>query len=1396
MMDQLLRQLPGSADELLAVTRSMEARGQAEEAIELLKAAERVSPDARFERMLGTLLMKQGRHKEALVPLVAVLKQQPQHHPTMLMVCESLIECGEYERASGMLQQAERAGAPSPHIQNLRQLVQRRRREQQQGGVRRDLLDDPSASMLKSSPLERMATQDRLSAPDAGWATPEDQTAELRIADAAMAALLKHKDPEQEERTGVLPHDMLSALRSGAVQPTLPRPGAQGWQAAARQGPYAQEETGQATSALGRAELERLHAALQDQTTEQAVPDILRDPSDSDLMTSLLPTDEATSLLPTDAIPFDAMPGRQAAAPSHQPAPQPVRPAGFPVGRLPPQATARPQAAAPQPMLQPPAARQPTPMASPAQRRPPNDMSLESDIQIYRPPKASLFESQVGTDEELPLPAAPPSPPPQGHQQASAPQAPLLGRPNALSGHGVEDQYSPDMSGGFHARDELFGRVEDLFAVTGPDLSRSGPQQGWGRPAQPPHTPSQQGGWAPQAPAVPQGYHAPSGPPPRPPQAPQSPDQPRALSELSDKIELAIDLPTRNAQGTADRPAEPPAAKTAGKPSAAMAARIAQVRSRQSGKGRSAAMVGALIGLGGVLALYLIVFIADRGLRKEVQGYLSAATQLQAADTFASDIEALSRLDAAQATTSILGEAVDGLVQSRLPALPGLSAQRMRKQTLVEAAVIAARLEDRYAAPGAYQAEERVKRALEAAGEGHAQVMGARAQVLRQKNLLEALGAAQLAMMTQPNSSYVREVLAELLLELHQVEAAGRVVAPLREMKLPQARQHYLIARIAVAQSDKQAPLLLRKLLDGLSQQHMDARVALAETMVWSAEDHPRAASLLAEVIEAKEDSVPPCQKARAYAVRARLEYRQEQRDKASATARKAAALCPERPEATLALVDLLLDMGELEEARAVMDRQQAGPRMAHELQLRRARLAQLTSRTKEGIEALAGAPQEDPRVHWLRGHLYLDMGDLERAQRAFDAGAERDAMLGAMQAWSRIARAMRGESPDAAALEAIDRIAGKAEHSAMVQRAAGVMRLLMAEQERDASKRQDMLSQAKKRLDSAARLMPDDALIQYDLCRVQLMRRQRGADRQSPCMEGKRLGRRYIPGILLVAQLHQLQGAWPQAEELLKELQQHAPDDHRIGAALVRTYLVAGRTEAAQQTLDAWIKDPIAKTAGYKLLQGLVAFNMRDFATAQGYLQQAVELAPKDAEAQIFLAYAKLRQGDMSAAVEDALKAQLRHPRWGGFAWLALGELRRRQGRFQDAEENLAQAIAILQESATPPWMLGEAYLQRALAWQAKHGWGHKQVKQYLDDAAGQGDVDSAELAYVRGLYLLNQKKPLLDEAAAELERSLAAAPRSCDTLQALALTYKRLKRGADLERVAQAQTSLKCAP
>ena len=131
--DELLTRLPASAPDILSTARAMEYRGDLDGATRLLDAAVNRHPNQDLRSMLGTVLIKQQRFPEALAALIEILKTHPEHQPTLLLVCECLIECYEFERATTLLARAAAAGPGHPRLANLRQLLDRRKKESAHG---------------------------------------------------------------------------------------------------------------------------------------------------------------------------------------------------------------------------------------------------------------------------------------------------------------------------------------------------------------------------------------------------------------------------------------------------------------------------------------------------------------------------------------------------------------------------------------------------------------------------------------------------------------------------------------------------------------------------------------------------------------------------------------------------------------------------------------------------------------------------------------------------------------------------------------------------------------------------------------------------------------------------------------------------------------------------------------------------------------------------------------------------------------------------------------------------------------------------------------------------------------------------------------------------------------
>ncbi|MEM1347331.1 MAG: tetratricopeptide repeat protein, partial [Myxococcota bacterium] len=146
-LDKLLARLPESTDQVATFARQLEQHSEFEGAAHVLELALERQPAAPLLLQLGSLRMRQRRFEQALATLTQVLSIMPAHTPTMLLVCECLIECRQFERAQKMLERARNAGAASPRLTNLSRLLDELQHGQRSGW------EDPEASLLKMSPL-------------------------------------------------------------------------------------------------------------------------------------------------------------------------------------------------------------------------------------------------------------------------------------------------------------------------------------------------------------------------------------------------------------------------------------------------------------------------------------------------------------------------------------------------------------------------------------------------------------------------------------------------------------------------------------------------------------------------------------------------------------------------------------------------------------------------------------------------------------------------------------------------------------------------------------------------------------------------------------------------------------------------------------------------------------------------------------------------------------------------------------------------------------------------------------------------------------------------------------------------------------------------------------------
>ena len=809
--------------------------------------------------------------------------------------------------------------------------------------------------------------------------------------------------------------------------------------------------------------------------------------------------------------------------------------------------------------------------------------------------------------------------------------------------------------------------------------------------------------------------------------------------------------------------------------------------SKPKGLGRRA--LGALgVVLGAALLLGAVSFgallAADYTLREELEATLAASRARAAPDTFEGYVAAHTELERARELESFLGASVDGFAAAHLSRLPGLKAGKRQRELLRQLVILSALLEQRHAHDDAYQASAHLERAQQMLGERDVAVLYAQVLEALPEDPAGALERAELAQKLYPEDPTLAEAHIEALLAMGYREAAWTRSTSLRRLLEPNRRQRLAVARAAIA-TERWEPAReeLDAILSGEEPTHLEAHMAMipvAHHLDDPTTPHTRE---LHAFLTQHEGSAPGCLLGRAHVALAEALRFEQEMEKARVAYIRATEECPSRPDIAGALLRHLVDTGERERAREQLARtkEEAPSPM---LGLYQARLELVLDRGDRVQSALKGLPENHPEVAWVAGHADMATQSYEQAMARFERGAKLEDYHGRMSAWAKLARLRAAPVRAKEVDEELDALATKHDQDPWILRASGMSRLARAQRTEDESARADLLSQAHKRLSAAAARAPIDARSHRDMCHLYTIRGRVERARAS-CERALKLNPASTTSALTQARLWLDEGQTRQAVRLLAELDARLERHLPTSALLVRALMFAGDLQAARDELGEWSGVEGADEGTLTLLQGLHAFNSRAYVKALGYLERAVELRPADVEAEVFLAYARIRLGDLKAA-EGPLLKHLKDPSWGGYAWLALGELRRRQGRFDDAEENLERAAKLLQNGQIPPWYITEAYLQRALAWQDRHGWRTDQVQTYLKLAAERGTERHPELNYVRGLHALEQRRADYERAAAFFQAALAIQPTHCPSITSLRYVMRRQDH-EDSERYAE---------
>lgn len=788
----------------------------------------------------------------------------------------------------------------------------------------------------------------------------------------------------------------------------------------------------------------------------------------------------------------------------------------------------------------------------------------------------------------------------------------------------------------------------------------------------------------------------------------------------------------------------------------------------------SAGLIALLITLGLGIALYGTLWWADSATRASLEAPLQLARIAPQADTEQAYAAALDALSLTALEPSPLGATLDAVAQRGLSWLPGLRAQALREEAVTQTIWLSALVEARYETHNARQVNDWINRARPLGLDDHPRVLAAQILQAIATDAREAETLSSAAMQLPERTTEVLEARAMTQLALDQPTRAWETLAPLRT-GAPHTRQLALMGYAALGAGLRDGPSPFQKILD----QHRgpdappQARIGLAHVAAARGDtgQRTRAWRALLPLLD-KPDLLTGRTRADAALAAAALAPLIDQGDRQLALIQQARDAAPEHPAPLAAQLRYMLARGQAQEAATL--REQAQDIMAWPMPLVDAEIALARGDQALAAERLARAQDLSPARHMLAGQLAMRQERWEEAVNHFARAQSLDALGGAPEAWVSLAK-LRGlpvESPTADGLRAKLATLMAAHHDNPRVLHAGALALLDAALAAPPGEpaRKQHLKRADEALSRALSQSADPREPTLSLC---LLRQAQGQldEAEAPCDALAKLAPHHPGAITARVNLKLRQGELDDARDLMLDALKVLPESAPVPEDFTRALIQLGLLEQAQRALDARASQPQSQLPITRALRGRVAFARGRDALAIGYFDQASGLP----EAQVFGAYARVRLGKPEDA-ETNLKAQLSHPRWGGHAWLALGELRRRQGKFKDAEENLAKAIQLLKASGQTPELLAQAWLQRALTWQMKHGWDHSRVDLYLRYATKVDAPASTELLYVRGLReLYRRKRPNMRAAITLLDQALALDDTHCLAMRALDYALKK---------------------
>lgn len=797
---------------------------------------------------------------------------------------------------------------------------------------------------------------------------------------------------------------------------------------------------------------------------------------------------------------------------------------------------------------------------------------------------------------------------------------------------------------------------------------------------------------------------------------------------------------------------------------------------------------GLMLGIGATILTVLLLWSGVSVLQHwRLSRTVSMAEQSRLLDTYQGHADALERLMPALENTRVLPGLLDLAVFEGLGPFPGTSVGDLRKRIRSEQAELAALIEWRYEWADSRQAValiDELDPAQPAAMAGRLYLM------LLSEDEPSATASVTESWAIHGDKREVQEAVAEAIFAFDLDGPREDVINALSaEEKMKSPRRLFL----AAALTDQRASDGGARSLAAFTAEHPDHIDGLiAFGMAMTRGDERVHEERLATLVAVEPPQIGPYQKARG------LQFlggqRRERGDIREAIVHLRAAIdaSPARVSLYPALVDVQIEQGLYEEALGTLDAMnaQAGGVPRPDMLSRRARVLLLTGRGTEALEVIRPVTIHTPESGFVAGLVYLEVGNPSAAKQAFEAASKGRYGTSDAKAFTLYSQKLtESDANSEAILEALAEIAEAEDASADVGRAYGLAMMHEADSRANRNRRRQGLQRAGKQLRASLEKNPRHVLLANDICRLELMfpHRERADE---ACRAALELSSAYTPGLANLIRLRLKEEQFESALQQVFRARENLRGDRsfEIDALEVEALIGLRRFEDAASKVNGWTGLTGREEVERGLLRGKLAIAQHRHLDALDPLERAHRADPDHEEVALRLAHAWVKTGYWEEA-DPILRELLSSPYWGAEAWYALGELRRRQGRFPDARTNLRRATERLSEHMAPGRLHVLINTETALAWQDRFHWNHAQVQRHLGFArrrAEEYSIDVPEYLVIEGVFHLAKRRPEPELARELVEKAVEVDPLYCDGWTALTAVYRLLRerRNPDLPK------------